>query len=196
MKELEVYAENTRSLLLYMNLHLLRIDNPDALTAASHLGRCLGICDVIKKIPFYLAKHRSYIPTDILLKVRHQLTLSIFLAQLVLWQDLGLASWRHRCWRIFRRHPRVCIYPISLYWFRVSAYAKKHLEVGREYKEKLPKNTHRAFLMAVEAEQFLNDLEKYNFDIFNEHFRKKYYLKVPFKMMRAAKSSNYWHTKK
>ena len=69
MKELEVYAENTRSLLLYMNLHLLRIDNPDALTAASHLGRCLGICDVIKKIPFYLAKHRSYIPTDILLKV-------------------------------------------------------------------------------------------------------------------------------
>jgi hypothetical protein len=36
-----------------------------------------------------------------------------------------------------------------------------------------------------------NVLEKYNFDIFNEHFRKKYYLKVPYKMMRAAKSSNY-----
>jgi hypothetical protein len=70
MKELEVYAENTRSLLLYLNLHLLRIDNSDALSAASHLGRCIGICDVIKKIPFYLAKHRSYIPTEILLKVR------------------------------------------------------------------------------------------------------------------------------
>ena len=27
MKELEVYAENTRSLMLYMNLHLLRIDD-------------------------------------------------------------------------------------------------------------------------------------------------------------------------
>lgn len=59
MKELEVYAENTRSLLLYMNLHLLRIDDTNALTAASHLGRCIGICDVIKKIPFYLAKHRG-----------------------------------------------------------------------------------------------------------------------------------------
>lgn len=69
MKELEVYAENTRSLLLYMNLHMLRIDNTDALTAASHLGRCIGICDIIKKIPFYLAKHRSYIPTEVLLKV-------------------------------------------------------------------------------------------------------------------------------
>lgn len=69
MKELEVYAENTRSLLLYMNLHLLRVDDKDALTAASHLGRCIGICDVIKKIPFYLAKHRSYIPHEVLLKV-------------------------------------------------------------------------------------------------------------------------------
>lgn len=56
MRELEIYAENTRSLLLYLNLHLLRIDNTDALTAASHLGRSIGICDVIKKIPFYLAK--------------------------------------------------------------------------------------------------------------------------------------------
>lgn len=77
-------------------------------------------------------------------------------------------------------------------FFRVSAYAKKHLEVGREYRDKLPKNAHRAFLLAIEAEQFLNDLEKHNFDIFDEHFRKKYYLKVPYKMMRAAKKDQYW----
>lgn len=55
MTELEVYAENTRSLLLYLNLHLLRIDDANALTAASHIGRCLGICDVIKKLPYYIA---------------------------------------------------------------------------------------------------------------------------------------------
>lgn len=69
MMELEVYAENTRSLLLYLNLHLLRIDDKDALTAASHIGRCLGICDVIKKLPFYLGVHRGYLPQDLLLKV-------------------------------------------------------------------------------------------------------------------------------
>ena len=69
MAELEVYAENTRSLLLYLNLHLLRIDDKDAILAASHIGRCLGICDVIKKLPFYLAMHRGYLPQDILLKV-------------------------------------------------------------------------------------------------------------------------------
>jgi phytoene/squalene synthetase len=70
MKELEVYAENTRSMLLYLNLHLLRIDDKNALSAASHLGRCLGMCDVLKKIPFYLAKNRSYMPSELLLKVR------------------------------------------------------------------------------------------------------------------------------
>ena len=71
MRELEVYAENTRSMLLYMNLHLLCIDSSDALMAASHIGRCLGICDIIKKIPFYIARHRNYIPTEILNKVKY-----------------------------------------------------------------------------------------------------------------------------
>jgi phytoene/squalene synthetase len=70
MKELEVYAENTRSLLLYLNLHLLCIDDANAILAASHIGRCLGICDVIKKIPFYIAKHRNYVPVEMLAKVR------------------------------------------------------------------------------------------------------------------------------
>ena len=69
MTELEIYAENTRSLLLYINLHLLKIDDSNALTAASHIGRCIGICDVIKKLPFYLALHRGYLPRDILHKV-------------------------------------------------------------------------------------------------------------------------------
>lgn len=64
-----MYAENTRSLLLYLNLHLLRVDDSNALSAASHLGRAIGICDIIKKIPFYLAKHRAYIPNDLLIKV-------------------------------------------------------------------------------------------------------------------------------
>lgn len=79
MTELEVYAENTRSLLLYLNLHLLRIDDKDALTAASHIGRCLGICDVLKKLPFYLGVHRGYLPQDLLLKVSHAKESFLFL---------------------------------------------------------------------------------------------------------------------
>ena len=78
MTELEIYAENTRSLLLYLNLHLLKIDDSNAITAASHIGRCVGILDIIKKLPFYLAMHRGYLPQDILLKVIQNFILLIY----------------------------------------------------------------------------------------------------------------------
>ena len=38
MEELEVYAENTRSLLIYLNLHLINIKDQEAYVAASHIG--------------------------------------------------------------------------------------------------------------------------------------------------------------
>lgn len=75
--------------------------------------------------------------------------------------------------------------------FRVAAYAKKHLELGREHASKLPKHTNRAFLLAVEADTFLTDLETHNFDIFDEKFRKKSYLKLPYRIYKAA-SNNYY----
>ena len=77
MRELEVYAENTRSLLLYLNLHLLGVDEKVALSAASHIGRCVGICDVLKKQYFYLVRQRSLIPVDIMLKVRSRWRISV-----------------------------------------------------------------------------------------------------------------------
>ena len=68
MSELEIYAENTRSLMLYLNFHLLNIDDERANLMASHLGRALGICDVLKKSPYYIAVNRGYLPVDVLLR--------------------------------------------------------------------------------------------------------------------------------
>lgn len=62
----------------------------------------------------------------------------------------------------------------------IAAYAKKHLEVGRSYQDKLPKHAHRALLLAVEADMFLTELQKHNFDIFDPAFRKKSFIKVPY----------------
>ncbi len=75
--------------------------------------------------------------------------------------------------------------------FRVAAYAKKHLELGREYQSKLPKNAHRALLLAVEADHFLKELEERNFDIFDSYFRKKSIFKLPYSIMKAAKNGTY-----
>lgn len=73
----------------------------------------------------------------------------------------------------------------------VASYAKKHLELGRSYSSKLPKNSHLALLLAQEADQFLTSLEEHNFDIFDEAFRKKSFFKMPMNIHRAAKGGYY-----
>lgn len=73
----------------------------------------------------------------------------------------------------------------------IASYAKKHLEVGRSYQDKLPKNTHLAFLLALEAAEFLDQLEEHNFDIFDEAFRKKSFIKLPYSMYQGAKKGYY-----
>lgn len=105
MNELEVYAENTRSLMLYMNLHLLNIDDPQANAMASHLGRALGICDIIRKSPYYIAVNRGYLPVDILLKHNVQ-------------QD-----------KIYKRQDKESIIADEFYdaVLEIAAYARKHL---------------------------------------------------------------------
>ena len=110
MKELEVYAENTRSLCLYMNLHLLSIDDERANLIASHLGRALGICDVLKKAPYYIAVHRDYIPIDVLMKHNVQ-------------SD-----------KIYRRQDRESIIAEEFFdvVLEVAAYARKHLQIARQ----------------------------------------------------------------
>lgn len=136
MKELEVYAENTRSLVLYLELHLLGIDDKNATLAASHLGRCLGICDVIKKTPYLLAMGRGYLPTEVLLK--HNLFFD----------------------RIYDKTGGEAIVVDEFYdvMLELGAYAKKHLEMARNIQAEhtFPKHTHRALLLAQEADYFLD----------------------------------------
>jgi NADH dehydrogenase [ubiquinone] 1 alpha subcomplex assembly factor 6 len=110
MKELEVYGENTRGLMLYMNLHLLGIDDTNSNLVASHIGRALGICDIIKKTPYYLAVHRGYLPTEVLNK--HNLFYD----------------------RIWSRQGSEAIVADEFYdvILELAAYAKKHIEAARK----------------------------------------------------------------
>lgn len=62
--------------MLYFNLHLFQIDDSKAMLAASHLGRCLGICDLIKKAPFHLSKYRNYMPQEIMFKVSFKINVN------------------------------------------------------------------------------------------------------------------------
>ena len=168
MSDLILYAENTRSLTFYLFLHILGIDNKDAYTAASHLGRCYGIIDVLRKMLYYLIHHRWYIPSELLLK--HNLFFD----------------------RIY--NPRVEGIVVDEFYdviLEIAAHAKKHLDVSRTLKDKLPQHAHRALLFGIDAEEYLTKLEKENFDIFLEDFRRISYVKVPYKILKAAKGGYY-----
>jgi NADH dehydrogenase [ubiquinone] 1 alpha subcomplex assembly factor 6 len=166
IEELEIFAENTRSLLIYMTLNLLQIDNRDAYIAASHIGRGVGIVDVLKKMPALMKIHVNQIPSDIVYKYGASM--------ITLWD----------------RHGQIkdqfydCI-------LEIAAYAKKHIEIGRTYKDKLPKNSHIAFLQAVEAYDWLLELEQYNFDVFEPRLAKISSRAIPKKMIEFGKKGEY-----
>ena len=66
MEDLEIYAENTRSLLIYLTLNLMNINDRDAYVAASHIGRGVGITDVLKRLPGMMKLHLNPIPSEIM----------------------------------------------------------------------------------------------------------------------------------
>ena len=110
---------------------------------ASHFGRAIGICDILKKAPYYIAVNRDYIPVDVLLKHNVQ-------------KD-----------KIYRRQDTESIIAEEFFdvVLEVAAYARKHLQIARQLQDEtlaqsqegkaLPKNTHRALLLAQECDYFL-----------------------------------------
>jgi hypothetical protein len=66
MEELEIFAENTNSLLLYLNLNLFGINEREAYVAASHLGRGIGIVSVLKRMPALIKMHTCQMPIQLL----------------------------------------------------------------------------------------------------------------------------------
>ena len=67
----------------------------------------------------------------------------------------------------------------------------KYLKISRSFKDKLPKHAHRALLLGVEAKNYLTELERYNFDILNDHFKTVSFVKLPLRIMKAAKAGYY-----
>ena len=166
MEELEIFAENTRSLLLYLTLNLFKIDDRDTFIAASHIGRGVGLVDCLKRLPGLQKLNINQIPVTLVNKYGASF--------INLWD----------------RHGNIqdqfydCI-------LEIASYAKKHIEIGRTYKDKLPKNANVAFLQAVESYEWLLTLEKYNFDVLEPKLSRISTRTIPKKMMEMGKKGEY-----
>ncbi|XP_078480602.1 NADH dehydrogenase (ubiquinone) complex I, assembly factor 6-like isoform X2 [Lampetra planeri] len=65
LQELETYAENTYSSLLYLLLECLGVKDVHADHAASHIGKAHGIVTCLRATPYHSSRRKVYLPVDI-----------------------------------------------------------------------------------------------------------------------------------
>ncbi|XP_050564887.1 NADH dehydrogenase (ubiquinone) complex I, assembly factor 6 isoform X3 [Cygnus atratus] len=65
IQELETYAENTQSALLYLTLEMLGVRDIHADHAASHIGKAQGIVTCLRATPYHGARQKVFLPMDI-----------------------------------------------------------------------------------------------------------------------------------
>ena len=69
IKDMEAYAENTQSSLLYLQLESLGIKDVNADHAISHIGKMIGISIFLRSLPFHISQKRLVLPAEITAKV-------------------------------------------------------------------------------------------------------------------------------
>ena len=144
---LEAYAEATSSSVLYLQLDLAGVRDTNADHAASHLGKALGIVNVLRGTAHHAKQRRCYLPLDVCAK--HGAVV----------EDVYRGNGTE---------------PIKDAAHEVASVAKAHLDSARGMAERL-KRTRRewslkpetVFLPAIAASTYLERLETVDFDPFH-----------------------------
>ncbi|XP_037942795.1 NADH dehydrogenase (ubiquinone) complex I, assembly factor 6 homolog [Teleopsis dalmanni] len=139
LKQLEEYAEQTFSSIIYLLVELYGIKDLQVDHAVSHLGKAQGIATFLRAIPYKGRSQALYIPQEILIK--HGVS-----------QE-----------RIIRDKPNdkgveECV-------FEVATTAHQHLKKARSLSDKIPKEIRKLFLPLVAVERYLERLRKTNFSL-------------------------------
>lgn len=132
----------------------------------------IGICEYIRRVPYSLRNNRFLLPEEILGK--YNLT-------------------TNNIWDRVHGKPSEELFDGVL---EIASHAKKAFEeavrIHREHPEAFPEHTFRAFLRGVEAEYYLESLEKYNFNIFDQNLNNTSPVKLPYRVYNAAKGKRFY----
>lgn len=153
MEELEDYAENTASSLLYLTLEALHVRHPTADHAASHVGRATGIATVLRATKFHAAHQSLYVPLEI------QREFKVNVNDILRGPESPEAA-----------------QALSDMFFEVATQAHLHMEHAREMLASpppsssgpLPRNTITALLPAVRTTMYLKALQKNGFNALDQ----------------------------
>ncbi|XP_070604146.1 NADH dehydrogenase (ubiquinone) complex I, assembly factor 6 isoform X2 [Erythrolamprus reginae] len=144
--ELETYAENTQSALLYLTLETLGVRDIHADHAASHIGKAHGIVTCLRATPYHASRRKMFLPMDICML--HDVSQEDFI----------------------RNKEAKKIKDIV---YDIASQAHVHLEHARSFKKNVPAKAFPAFLCTVAIEDYLHKIQKADFNIFHPSLHQK-----------------------
>ncbi|XP_039134511.1 NADH dehydrogenase (ubiquinone) complex I, assembly factor 6 [Dioscorea cayenensis subsp. rotundata] len=144
IEDLERYAEDTVSTILYMILQAGGIQSTAADHAASHVGKASGLLLLLKSLPYHASRggRISYIPTDIAAKYGLLVTGN---GQSEIQMEAGER--------------------LSDAVFEIASIANAHLEKARELAPKVPPEAVPVLLPSVPAQILLDSLRRCQFNV-------------------------------
>ncbi|XP_048363936.1 NADH dehydrogenase (ubiquinone) complex I, assembly factor 6 [Sphaerodactylus townsendi] len=146
INELETYAENTQSSLLYLTLETLGVKDIHSDHAASHIGKAQGIVTCLRATPYHASKGKVFLPMDICML--HNVSQEDFI--------------RHKQ----EQKVKDVIYDLA-------SQAHVHLEHARSFRKNVPRKAFPAFLYTVALEDYLNKIQKVDFNIYHPSLHRK-----------------------
>ncbi|XP_026561731.1 NADH dehydrogenase (ubiquinone) complex I, assembly factor 6 isoform X2 [Pseudonaja textilis] len=146
ISELETYAENTQSALLYLTLETLGVRNIHADHAASHIGKAQGIVTCLRATPYHASRRKVFLPMDICML--HGVSQEDFI----------------------RNNEAKKIKDIV---YDIASQAHVHLEHARSFKKNVPAKAFPAFLCTVAVADYLHKIQKADFNIFHPSLHQK-----------------------
>lgn len=143
--ELERYAEDTQSTILYMTLQAGGIQSTVADHAASHIGKASGLLLLLKALPHHVNKQGTvhYIPASVA-------------------EECGLLITREGGRSEVRAGERLLDVV-----FKVASVAEAHLHKARELAPSVPKEAIPVLLPALPAQVLLDTLRRCEFNVFD-----------------------------
>jgi NADH dehydrogenase [ubiquinone] 1 alpha subcomplex assembly factor 6 len=122
-------------------------------------------------VPYSLRNNRFLLPEDLLSK--YSLTV-------------------RNIWDRVYGKPSEELFDVAL---EVASYAKRAFEeavrIYRAHPESFPEHSFRALLRGVETEYYLENLEKYNFNLFDQDLNSFSPVKLPYRVYNAAKARQF-----
>ncbi|XP_076666551.1 NADH dehydrogenase (ubiquinone) complex I, assembly factor 6 homolog sicily [Andrena cerasifolii] len=143
---IEKYAEYSTSSVYYLILEAHGVTNIDADHAASHMGKAHGIVNLIRSIPYNAKRRVNMLPQDILLKY-------------------GVSTEA-----VFQREASKDLQDAI---YDVASCGKVHLDAAISLKNKVKKEVGLIFLPIVCLENYLNELRKADFNIFDSRLQRR-----------------------